>query len=94
MWQMHARNLLLIVLTVFQEIIPVLIRKVVAKKKICNAKNPLRLPRPWKSENRAVRNGIHLRKYVSCTLASYLYMTKAKGLEPRIRNYLIVNYKN
>ena len=31
---MHARNLLLIALTVFQAIIPVFIRKVVAKKKI------------------------------------------------------------
>ena len=52
----------MIALTVFQAIISVYVRKVVvAKKKFCNAKNPLRLPQPWKIENRAVRNRIHLR---------------------------------
>jgi len=44
--------------------IPVFIRKVVAKKKICNAKNPVRLPHLWKSENHVVRNRIHLRNAV------------------------------
>ena len=58
---MHASCLLLIALTVFQAIIPVFTRKVVDKKKICNSKNPLRLPQPWKIENRVVRNRIHLR---------------------------------
>ena len=36
-------------------------RKIVAQKKICDTKNPVRLPRPWKSENHAVRNRFHLR---------------------------------
>ena len=56
-----ARNLLLIALIVFPAIIPVFIRKAVAQKKICDTKNPVRLPRPWKSENHAVRNRFHLR---------------------------------
>ena len=56
-----AGNLLLIALTVFPAIIPVFIRKVVAQKKICDTKNPVRLPHPWKSENHAVRNRFHLR---------------------------------
>ena len=36
------------------------IRKVVAQKKICDTKNTVRLPRPWKSENYAARNRFHL----------------------------------
>ena len=56
-----ARNLLLIALTVFQTIIPVFIRRVVAQKKICDTKNPVRLPHLWKSENHAARNRFHLR---------------------------------
>ena len=36
--------------------IPVFIRKIVAQKKICDTKNPVRLSHPWKSENHAVRN--------------------------------------
>ena len=43
------------------DIIPVFIRKIVAQKKICDTKNPVRLPHPWKSENHAVRNRFHLR---------------------------------
>ena len=38
------------------DIIPVFIRKIVAQKKICDTKNPVRLSHPWKSENHAVRN--------------------------------------
>ena len=62
-WVKHVRNLL-IVLTVFQEIIqstPVFMRKGVAKKIICNTKHPVSLLHPRKSENRAVRNRIQLR---------------------------------
>ena len=43
------------------DIIPVFIRKIVAQKKICDTKNPVRLPHSWKSENHAVRNRFHLR---------------------------------
>ena len=44
------------------DIIPVFIRKIVGQKKICDTKNPVRLPHPWKSENHAVRNRyFHLR---------------------------------
>ena len=43
------------------DIILVLIRKIVAQKKICDTKNPVRHPHPWKSENHAGRNRFHLR---------------------------------
>ena len=59
-WQMHARNLP-IALTVFQVIITGFMRKVVAQKKICNTKNPVRFSHLRKSENYEVRNRIHLR---------------------------------
>lgn len=55
------RGIFFWLLTVFQAIIPVFIRKVVAQKKICDTKNPVRLQHPWKSENHAVRNRFHLR---------------------------------
>ena len=42
------------------DIITVFIRKIVVQKKICDTKNPVRLPHPWKSENHAVRNRFHL----------------------------------
>lgn len=55
------RGIFFWLLTVFQAIIPVFIRKVVAQKKICDTKNLVRLQHPWKSENHAVRNRFHLR---------------------------------
>ena len=63
---LHARNFLLIAMTVFSGIIPVLMRKVVAQQKIPYTKNPVHLPHPWQSENYAVSNRIHLRIETVC----------------------------
>ena len=59
---MHVRYLFLIALRVFQAILLVFMRKVVAQNKICNTHKAVSLLYPRKKEYHVVGNRIRLRK--------------------------------